>query len=84
MQAAGSAAGQGCEDRETRCAEWAQLGKCSANSEFMGRVCCLSCWGVMGQGTLEAQAGGDVDSAQAPSATELGEQESSRNPLGTL
>ena len=59
MQAAGSAAGQGCEDRETRCAEWAQLGKCSANSEFMGRVCCVSCGGVERQKTMEAKAGGE-------------------------
>ena len=73
-----------CEDLDKRCVEWAQLEKCSVNSEFMGRVCCVSCGGVMRQGTLEAQAGSDVDSGQAPSATELGEQESSRNPQKTL
>ena len=33
-----------CADKDGRCAEWALQGKCSANTDFMIRICCSSCF----------------------------------------
>ena len=36
-----------CSDDEPRCVQWARQGECTANDNYMKRVCCESCSGPL-------------------------------------